>query len=225
MVYCSQLHFYFMSSKHFKKYYGLKGRYLKEHMARLLKLSKPACQRLEWMIYYHDHSVTKVARHFGITRKTFYQWYGRFDKTNLRALEEHSKRPKQVRQKEYTNLQYKRFLVLRRKYIRYGKMKLLKLYQQAHPLDHDISSWKIQGMILKSRLYYHPQKQTQINRKRQLSVKRKKITDLKKKPVTGFLVCVDTVVRYIHNKKRYILTAIDWHAKISFARMYTTHSS
>jgi len=194
-------------------------------MARLLKLSKPACQRLEWMIYYHDHSAMEVARHFGITRKTFYHWRARFDETNLLALEDRSKRPNRTRQKEYTAIQYERFLILRRAHIRYGKMKLLHLYRALYPTDRMISSWKIQCMIVKSNLYYHPQKQAQKNRKRQLSVKRKKITDLKKKPVTGFLVCMDTVVRYIRNKKRYILTAIDWHGKVAFARMYTTHSS
>jgi transposase len=170
-------------------------------MARLLKLSKPACLRLEWMIYYHDHSATDTARHFGIARKTFHHWYARFDETNLRALEDRSKRPKQVRQKEYAPIQYERFLSLRRAHLRYGKLKLLKIYQRLYPDDASISSWKIQCMIERSGLYYHPRKQAQINRKRQLSVKRKKITDLKKKPKSGFLVCLATVVRYVNNKK------------------------
>lgn len=194
-------------------------------MARLLKLSRSACERLEWVIYYHDHSAAEVARHFGITRKTFHKWHARFDETNLRALEDRSKRPKQFRVKEYTLVQYERFLSLRREHIRYGKMKLLFLYHEAYPIDQEISAWKIQCMILRSGLYYHPKKQARINRKRSLSVKRKKITELKRKPRAGFLVCMDTVVRYINNQKRYILTAIDRYSKISFARMYTTHSS
>ncbi|MBU0546266.1 DDE-type integrase/transposase/recombinase [Patescibacteria group bacterium] len=74
-------------------------------------------------------------------------------------------------------------------------------------------------------IYYSPAKQARINKKRVRSVRRKKITDLTKKPMTGFLVCVDTVVRYVNGQKRYILTAIDRYSKLSFARMYTTHSS
>jgi transposase InsO family protein len=54
---------------------------------------------------------------------------------------------------------------------------------------------------------------------------RKKITELKRKPISGFLLCIDTVVRYWRGQKRYILTAIDRHTKVAFARMYTTHSS
>jgi len=104
-------------------------------------------------------------------------------------------------------------------------MKLLTLYQNEYPEDTRLSSWNVQCIIEQSGLYYHPVKQARINRKRVLSVRRKKITDLKKKPVSGFLLSLDTVVRYINGHKRYILTGIDAHSKIAFARMYTTHSS
>lgn len=74
-------------------------------------------------------------------------------------------------------------------------------------------------------IYYSPQKQDRINRKRLLSVKRKKITDLKQKKVIGFLVCVDSIVIHCYGFKRYILTAIDKYSKMAFARMYTSHNS
>jgi transposase InsO family protein len=48
---------------------------------------------------------------------------------------------------------------------------------------------------------------------------------LKQKPKTGYLICLDTIVKYWNGQKRYILTAIDKHAKIAFARMYNGHSS
>jgi len=80
-------------------------------------------------------------------------------------------------------------------------------------------------MILKAGIYYKPQKQAKINRKRQRAVKKKRITELKQKRIAGFLLCTDTIVKYWRSKKRYILTAIDKYSKIAFARMYTTHSS
>lgn len=104
-------------------------------------------------------------------------------------------------------------------------MKLFTLYRQEYPEDTNLSCWNVQCIIERSGLYYHPVKQARINRKRVLSVKRKKITDLKKKPVSGFLVSLDTIVKYVCGQKRYILTGIDCHSKIAFARMYTTHSS
>jgi transposase InsO family protein len=140
-------------------------------------------------------------------------------------LEDQSKAPLNTREKEYTSLQYQRFIDLRKQYIRYGKFKLLVIYHREYPEDISISIWNIQCMIQRAGLYYKPIKQAKINRKRQRAHKKKKITELKQRKVAGFLLCADTIVKYWKSKKRYILTAIDKHSKIAFARMYTTHSS
>jgi transposase InsO family protein len=197
-------------------------------VAKVLALSKPACQRLEWIIFYQTRACRNASltcRHFAIVPKTFYKWLNRFDETNLRTLEDQSRAPKQVRQKEFTPIQYVRVVGLRKEHIRYSKFKLLKLYQESYPDDQAISAWKIQCIIEKSKLYYHPKKQQRVNRKRVLSNKRKRITELKQKKVSGFLLCLDSVVLYWKSSKRYILTAIDRYGKVAFARMYTTHSS
>jgi len=197
-------------------------------IASSLKLTKNACLRLEWLIYYKitaKNNASLTCRHFGITRKTFYKWKDRFSELNLRSLEDQSKAPLNTRRKEYTSLQYQRFIALRKQYIRYGKFKLLEIYRREYPEDILISSWKIQCMIITANIYYKPQKQAKINRKRQRAVKKKRITELKQKRITGFLLCIDTVVKYWNGKKRYILTAIDKYSKVAFARMYTTHSS
>ena len=197
-------------------------------MAELFKLSKDARSRLEWMIFYEtkgERNACLTARYFGIAPKTFHQWRNRFNEADLKTLEDRSCAPVKRRTREYTPLQYMRIVALRKEHIRWGKMKLLKLYQNDFPKDDTISSWKIQCIIERSGIYYHPVKQARINRKRVLSVKRKKITDLTKKPKQGFLLCVDTVVRYVNGSKRYILTAIDQYSKLAFSRMYTTHSS
>jgi len=199
-----------------------------KQVSRIKGLSKEACLRLDWLIYYHTtakQNARLTCRHFGIAPKTFYKWLDRFEETNLGALEDVSRAPKRTRQKEYTTQQYLRLIELRRQYIRYGKMKLLKLYQQRYPEDQQITSWKIQCMIEKANLYYHPKKQARINRKRVLSQKRKRITELKMKRAKGFLLCLDTITLYWSGKKRYIITAIDKWTKVAFARMYTTHSS
>jgi len=197
-------------------------------VAKAKGLSQEARKRLKWVIYYHalaGRNARLTCRHFGIPPKTFYKWFDRFDETNLGSLEDKSRAPRSTRQKEYTNLQYLRVVELRKQYIRYGKMKLLKLYQARFPDDLNITSWKIQCIIQRANIYYHPQKQARINRKRVLSQKRKKITDLKMKKIKGFLLCLDTVTFYWMGRKRYIVTAIDKWTKVAFARMYTSHSS
>lgn len=196
--------------------------------ARALGLSKDAKMRLEWMIYFEtkgQRSIRQTARFFGRPPKTISKWVGRFDSANLFSLEEHSRAPKTKRQKEYTSLQYERIVNLRKKYIRYSKFKLLVIYKREYPEDVAISAWKIQCMIQRSGIYFSPQKQSRINRKRSRSVKRKKITDLKKKKTRGFLLCLDTIVLYWKGSKRYVRTGIDRYSKIAFARMYSSQAS
>lgn len=196
--------------------------------AKALSPSRDACLHLEWMIWYETKGggdAYFTARHFGITPKTFYKWHNRFDPSNLRSLEEETRRPKTVRTRTYTPNQYERIVRLRKKYIRYSKFKLLHIYKREYPDDASISAWKIQCIIQVSGIYFHPTKQARINRKRCRSVKRKKITDLKRKKVRGFLLCLDTVVIYWNGSKRYIRTGIDRYSKIAFARMYTSHAA
>ena len=183
-----------------------------KQIAKLLKLSPTALLHLEWIIYYSTtarQDVSLTARHFGISRKTLHKWLNRFDPDRLQSLEVCSTTPKRTRTRQYTPLQYERIVRLRKQYLRYGKMKLLQLYRSAYPTDTTISSWKIQCIIMTAGIYYHPQRQARINRKRVRSVQRKRITELKRQPVSGFLLCMDTVVRYWHGQKRYIVTGIE----------------
>ena len=139
--------------------------------------------------------------------------------------EDEFKAPRNTRKKEFTALQYERIIQLRKKHIRYGKMKLLKIYGKEYSDDKEISSWKVQCIIEASGIYYNAKRQAQTNRKKINAKQKKRITELKKKPKNGHLVCLDTVVRYYGGHKRYILTAIDKYAKIAYARMYQNHSS
>jgi len=194
-------------------------------IAKTLVLGKLACQRLEWIIWHatHGQNALKTARYFGIAPKTFWKWLKRFDEQNLRSLEEHSRAPLRKRQRQITSAQEIRIIALKKAHIRYGKAKIAVLYKETH--KEAISQWKVQKVIERYRLYYHPAKQSRINRKRSRSVKRKRITDLRAKPTHGFLLCFDTIVLYWMGRKRYIFTAIDKYAKVAFARMYTTKSS
>jgi len=215
-----------------RTYFSRTHRLLDRHkrwrkMAELMHLSRAARGRLEWIIFWEKNrnDVSLTARHFGIARKTFYKWTARFDKLALRGLEDESRVPRRKRSRMYTARQYDRVVCLRREHLRYGKMKLLELYRRQYPNDHTLSSWKIQCIIKASGLYYEPVKQARINRKRSVARTRKRITELERKPSSGFLLCLDSIVKYWGGTKRYIITAIDRHTKVAFARMYATHSS
>jgi len=189
-----------------------------------IDLSPEARKRLKWMDHYHKfHNASQTCRYFGISRKTFYAWKNRYNPLYLKSLESRSKRPKRTRQWQVSRIEEFRILRIRKSHLRYGKMKLSVLYRQEYGTS--ISSWKIQRIIEKHRIYYHPLKTEKLRQKRKHNQVKKRITELKKEPRTGFLIALDTLVRYWAGTKRYILTAVDIHSKIAFARMYPSHHS
>lgn len=198
-------------------------------VAKILKISREARLRLEWIISYREgKTATEVARCYGISRKTFYKWFTVFDQDNLYSLyqlEDQSKAPKHVRQRELTLLQESRILALRRRYIRYGKEKIARLYTADY--HEPISSWKVQKVIEAWQLYYHPVKAARTRAKKK-HPKKRRITELTPRwyqKKAGFIICLDTIILYRDSVKRAIFTAIDKYGKVAYARMYKNKSS
>src|SRR3989344_5557443 len=154
--------------------------------AELLRLSKEAKQRLDWLVYYEakaDKNASKTCRHFSIAPKVFYTWKNRFDGQNLRLLESKSKAPIRKRRRAIASEEESRIVALRKQHIRWGKMKLERLYKNIYGTT--ISSWKIQYTIHKYKLYYHPKKNEKLQAKRKRSQKKKRITELNKEFVSA----------------------------------------
>ena len=80
--------------------------------------------------FFNGRSVVRTCRHFGISRQTFYRWKRRFDRHDLRSLEEHSHRPHLVRTPTWTAELAERVLSLRQQYPRWGKDKLVVLLRR-----------------------------------------------------------------------------------------------
>ena len=193
-------------------------------LARIPTLTKEAKRRLAWFDYYHRcQNVAKTCRYFGVSRKTFYAWQKRYQPYRLESLEERSKRPRHTRNWEVSRMQEFRVLALRKQHIRYGKEKLKILYQEQH--GEPISSWKIQRVIEKHGLYYHPQNIERQRTKRRRNQAKHRITELKKQGRQGFLIALDGITMIRAGMRRYILTGIDIYSKIAFARMYTSKHS
>lgn len=87
-------------------------------------LSLQAQFKLEWIIFYctaGEKCAKYTADHFGISRKTFHKWLGRFDERNLKTLEEHSQAPKIKRGWMVTLEEEERIISLRKKNLEFGK--------------------------------------------------------------------------------------------------------
>jgi transposase len=64
-----------------------------------VELGRAARVRLTWMDYYRTkENVALTCRRFGISRQTFYRWQRRYDPLDLTTLEDHSHRPRRLRQ-------------------------------------------------------------------------------------------------------------------------------
>ncbi|MBV8458723.1 MAG: DDE-type integrase/transposase/recombinase [Acetobacteraceae bacterium] len=90
------------------------------------ELSRPARARVQWFTYYrdHGHNASLTARHFGISRQTFYYWKGRYDPVRLTTLEARSSQPRRRRQRTWTVAQIEAVRDLRACYPTWGKDKL-----------------------------------------------------------------------------------------------------
>ncbi|MFH1547388.1 MAG: integrase core domain-containing protein [bacterium] len=193
-------------------------------LARKTDISREAKKRLQWMDHYRKtKNVSLTCRYFGIRPKTFYKWKKRFDPYDLTSLEDRGRSPKNKRKPEITPEQESRIISLRKEFIRLGKLKLKRLYQVKY--GEEISSWKIQRVIQKYKLYYNPKKTAKVARKRQRSKKKKRLNEYRKRKEKGLLIVLDVIVIYWNSMKRYIFTAIDETGKVAFARMYSTKSS
>jgi len=195
-------------------------------LAADMDLSAKALLRLEWMIFYEtvgDKDAYATAKHFAIVAKTFYKWHKRFDNGLIHKLEDESKAPINKRKWTVTIEEQTRIKKLRRKYIHYGKKKLKDYYFDEY--GETISTWKIERVIRHFCLYPDKDKQDKLQKKLKHQVKKNRIQKLEIKEEHWFLFHLDTIVIYWGSAKRYILTAIDHHGKIAYARSYKNKSS
>ncbi|MBA7572870.1 hypothetical protein ES708_14657 [subsurface metagenome] len=91
-----------------------------------VELSRKARQRLKWFDYYDSRgrNARLTCRHFDISPQTFYRWKRRYNPRHLESLEDHSHRPKHLRQPTYSTELVEAVLRLREQYPRWGKDKL-----------------------------------------------------------------------------------------------------
>jgi len=192
-------------------------------------LTPQAQLKLEWIIFYQTigkRNALSTAKHFGINPKTLHKWLKRFAEIRLERLEEVSRAPHRVRQKEISQLQRIRIRKLRKAHLRWGKMKLVKLYKKEY--GEEISSWKIQKVIELEHLYFDHVQHTKQQKKQKQAQKqpKRRITQFVREHKVHHLWHVDTIICTLsEGGYRYLLTAIDDVSKLAYARLYSTHSS
>ncbi len=185
---------------------------------------------VEWMVFYYTAgkgNAALSAQHFGISRKTFYKLSRRFreSKYDVASLADRSRAPHGKRHWEVTLIQEERIRRLRKRYPYYGKKKLKVIYEKEY--SEEISTWKIERVVRRYKLYPDQNKAEKTARKRARARQKpkKRITQLVKEGRPCFLFQLHTVVIYRNSLKRYILTAVDHATKLGYARIYKNKSS
>ena len=193
-------------------------------------LTPKAQERLEWIIFYHTigkGQVATCATYFGITRKTLHKYLKKFDEKNLLTLEEESRAPHTTREWMVTGEEEENILSLRKNNMEFGKKKLKRLYRKEH--GQEISTWKIERVIRKHKLYpdqVKHDKRVEKQRKAKAKVRIHQVRDaIKQVKEFGFLWHIDAIIIWWYGQRRIIFTALEDTTKIAFARVYKSNTS
>lgn len=163
---------------------------------RTANVSKEALKRLKWFDYYesHNHNARLTCRYFGISPQTFYRWKRRYNPRRLSTLEDHTHRPKRVREHTWSPSLEQAVLALREQYPRWGKEKLAVLLAQqgikvsVSMVGRILARLKKQGMLREPLPNYISTRKRQ--RKRPYAVRKPKEYKVKQ---PGDIVQVDTL--------------------------------
>jgi transposase InsO family protein len=95
-------------------------------------LSPRAKARLDLIDWHRAHgaNVSRTARHFGYSRPTVYRWLARYDRNRLETLEDRPSAPRRRRRPTWTVDQVEAVRLLRERYPRWGKDKLVVLLRR-----------------------------------------------------------------------------------------------
>jgi putative transposase len=166
--------------------------------------------------------ITKDA--FLVGRSTIYLWKKKIKegKGSLHGLINRSSKPYNTRRMYIDEPVYEFIKFLREKYPRLGKEKikiLLDKYCKQKGLK-TISASKIGRIVKRNNWFFYLGKRT----KHTVKPNKERVFGYEVKQ-PGDLFQIDSIVRFEHGIKRYIITAIDVVSKFAFAYTYKSHSS
>lgn len=197
------------------------------HLKRLLALndlSKEARVRLKWIdAYLRWKNARKVCRRFGITPNTFYLWYNRFKKLDIRGLESRSKRPRRFRASQIpleTSLLVDK---LRRSNPAWSKYKISEILRRDHDLD--LSPSTVNRIFHQRSLFFSSPLTNKRKAMRKWQIERHRVPKELKGAFPGSLVEVDVKYLSSFGQTFYQFTAVDTCTRIKFIRVYSNKSA
>jgi len=125
--------------------------------AKIVKIrtpaSKQAALRLKWINFYRQKKNARATcRHFGISPSLFYKWLNRYERFDLKGLEELSRRPQKVRRSNIPLGQIDLVRSLRKRYPYFSKYKLKVILSRDYQIT--LSASTIGRIIKKYDLFF-----------------------------------------------------------------------
>ncbi len=214
--------------RQFNKFRGTKG--FISMWYRVLRfrymITEQARQRCRILAFWEKYGDTATKEAFGTSRRTLFRWQKSLNKNlgKLEGLNKGSTAPK-IRNKRIIDERVTTFVIEQRKlHYRIGKKKLSAMIKDEFGIIYSESKLgRILSDLKKKDLLPTYTKVTMYGKTGNVKVRtftrRKKLRIKDYKPErSGDLVQVDTVVKFIHGVKRYVLTAIDVESDFAFAQ-------
>lgn len=190
-------------------------------------ISEKAKQRVKILAFWEKYGDEATKDAYGTPRSTLYRWQKALSAENgeLEALNPMSTAPRKRRHRRVSGWVEDHIITLRTNYPRIGKEKLWGILRD----EGYTGSVSTVGRILTDLKQTHRIPiRTSLSFYAKGGIHREKIYKPRKKlrrPQSVRVLELDTIVRYVDNQKRYILTAIDTATRIAFAAAYTNHGS
>lgn len=190
-------------------------------------ISEKAKKRVKILAFWEKFGDQATKEAFGASRRTLFRWQKKLEESlgKLEGLNPQSTAPLARKKRIVSEEIINKIIELRTLHPRLGKEKIQVLLKTSEysksvsTIGRIISDLKKKGRIPnKVKLSYFATTGNLIER----SYKRKK----KLRRPKGYRVLeVDTVVRFIDGKKRYLVTGVDTEKRTAFAACYTNHGS
>lgn len=199
--------------------YGVVLPHLKKLLA-ITSVSRSAKQRLKWIdAYLRWGNARKVCRHFGISSRTFYRWYGRWQRLGICGLADQSRRPKRVRQSSIPWPTIALVERLRQANPAWSKYKIAEILKRDHGTALSPSTV---NRIFHRRSLFWPSPMTKHRQAiRRWQIERKRAPLGLKGVSPGSLVEIDVKYLSVFSKTVYQFTAIDTCTRLKFIRIYS----
>lgn len=191
-------------------------------------ITEQAKYRCRVLAFWEKHGIEATKEAFHLSQRTLYRWQRalRQNAGKLDGLNPKSTAPLGRRKRIIADDLKRAIILLRTKHPHLGKDKLQPLLlKQDFNLSVSTLGRMLNDLKKKGELPIFTSLSVSGRTGRLLEKNPKKRKKKLRRPKGYRVLEVDTIVRYIHGVKRYILTAVDTETRIAFASGYTNHGS